>query len=77
MSFPPYITGLSVVWANNDDYSEKLPAWLNGWSYLQYAGHGMAAAHVLMTASHWTVSGAIQYLPLYTCRLVRRLQCLD
>lgn len=46
---------------------------LNGCSYLQRAGHGMAAAHVLMTASHWTDPGAIQYLPLYTCPPLRGL----
>lgn len=38
---------------------------LNSRSYLQCAGHGTAAAHVLMTASCWT--GAKQYLLPHTC----------
>lgn len=76
---PPsvYITGLSLAWPNKDDYSEWLAAWLNGCSYRQCAGQGRATAHVLMTASHWTGSGAIQCLPLYTCPLVRGLRGLD
>lgn len=58
---PLYVTGLSLTWADKDDYSEWLAAWLNGCSYLQCASHGMAAAHVLMTASHWTDYGATQH----------------
>lgn len=48
--------------------------WLNSCSYLQYAGSGMAAAHVLMTASHWTDPYATWSLLLYTCSLVTGLQ---
>lgn len=77
LSLPLYVTGLSLEWANKDDYSEWQAAWLNGCSYLQCAGCGMAAAHVPMTASHWTKSGAIQYLPLYTCRLLTGLRGVD
>lgn len=72
-----YVSGLSLALANKDDYSERLAAGLNGCSYLQYAGHGMAAAHVLMTASHWTDSGSVQYLPLYTCPPHTSLQSPD
>lgn len=68
-----YVTGLSLAWADKNDCKEWLAALLNGCSYLQYAGHGTAVAHVLMTASHWTDVGAAQYLPLYTCPLFRGL----